>query len=502
MVFRTLNSYFRAILLCLIMHTLSAQILLPKRVVMEYPRNGVVLGNGWDQQIMDKAPTICVSFQEKKDTGQDQSAFITTVTDKFAMTRAYKIDTGFSFKLFGANVSDKLNYVGKSELKLENVTVALYAWVRNGARHASPGPTGLNLKPQYLQMARSDLPRFIKTCGTGFVSAIFGGAELASVFTFKEQSLNKQKEIGDSFEGSGFGAVINSISDSKFSQYTEGTNLKVTVHRSGGSGEPIASTRAEVLAALKTLASGAKSDARDFEFEVTSYESLAGWPRNRPLLRRENHQIIASQYLKFQALYEQVTLMLAQPGSFILGWGTNLDKLKQLEIALQGHVARLTATASKCAKTDCVIDPRDTVNDYEYRILLPGIRGSFEADVKLAEAIADLQTKQKGLQSQLEGARTHRSELNRRQLQVAAARTQVAVDEAQAVVDRLKGEYSGALRNAIVEKWIAMPSRQRCKADITDPGCLNSAQIDALAKRVWTFPPLPPTALSIKELTK
>jgi hypothetical protein len=75
--------------------------------VLEYPVEGVDLGQGWHRESVRKAVATCIHFAAREDTGQEQSMDLSVVTDSSALMDKLDVSAEAQFKSIGYSVSGK-----------------------------------------------------------------------------------------------------------------------------------------------------------------------------------------------------------------------------------------------------------------------------------------------------------------------------------------------------------------------------------------------------------
>jgi hypothetical protein len=462
---------------------------------VDYPDDGVQIGNGWKSGGNLKLLSTCVVFKTAQDGAQNKSVFIRSVTDKSSVMNQLQVSAELQVKAILGSASAKTEFIKKVEVKDEYSNFAVQALVTNGAKYAIPGDNGqVELTQSALKLAGTDPIAFFNQCGDTFVSALYGGAELDAILTFKTHSLDDQSTLKNSIEGSYSGVQLKASVTSTMQAYAQQSELAISFHQSGGSGDPIPTDQDGLTKAIQNLPSAAAAAPSFYQMEIIRYDSLANWPKASGAWASPDYGRIASQYERFSSLRDQVESILQNPNSFILGRGVTVKQLQDLDDSLLNHLRSLTKVAQACSESNganCAISPDDRISDYAYRILLPVAQGSFAADRELTAAALDLGSKQKALAD----ARAAVSKGFQDLLKVAltpefierlTAPQQAAATQAANYLATLQAAYPEALRDAVVKTWISPAVADRCRDNVNDDGCINNAQIADWSSKIVT----------------
>jgi hypothetical protein len=359
----------------------------------DYPENGVQLGSGWRAGTSEKTTARCVTNSETADTAQEKTVEIRSVSDKSSLMRELEISAQVRVKAIVASGTAKTSFTDKVEIKNEYSNFVVRAVVRNGAKYLIPTTAPIDLLPQYKKLAKENPVAFYSECGDSFVSALYGGAELDAVLTFKIHSVDAQQVIKGSVEGSGWNVQASGSVSSTMKTYSAQNELTIFFYQSGGAGDPLPTDQEGLNTAIQNLPQAAVAAPKFFQLDLMRYDALPSWSSIRAGWDDVGYGEIAEQYLRFTTLRDQVESMIDAPlntsNSFILGAGVFVQDLKNLDDKLLAHLQRLKLAAQKCLDSQgktCTIDPQDQVSDYEYRILLPVAEDSFAADTEIKKA--------------------------------------------------------------------------------------------------------------------
>ena len=211
--------------------------------VIEYPVEGVDLGQGWHREGVRRAIATCIHFAAREDTGQEQSMELSVITDSSALMDKLDISAEAQFKSIGFSVSGKARYAKDTEVRSSSLNVLAYATVMNGVEYVAPVEGGqresrIDLTPHYRDLARRDRVAFEQECGDGFVAAVHSGAELTAMLSFTETSRTVRTDIEAAMSGSGWGFSAEGRASSKMQEAAKAGTLRVTYYQTGGSGSP------------------------------------------------------------------------------------------------------------------------------------------------------------------------------------------------------------------------------------------------------------------------
>ncbi len=185
-----------------------------------YPREGVLLGQGWDSLKGQPATDVCVIFEEKEIAAHETSSRYTEVVNRHHLDKLLKVSASASYKGGVVSASGSADYSKQTTINQNRRSILATISVIAGSRHAAPvqsssHPAPISLLPQFADggAKRQDpTPEhvtdadFVVRCGDSFVSYIEKGGELNAVFGFSES----ERKIAESFairlKASGYGA--------------------------------------------------------------------------------------------------------------------------------------------------------------------------------------------------------------------------------------------------------------------------------------------------------
>lgn len=256
-----------------------------------YPREGVVLGQGWDSLKGQPATDVCVIFEEKEIAAHETSSRYTEVVNRHHLDKLLKVSASASYKGGIVSASGSADYSKQTTINQNRRSILATISVIAGSRYAAPvqsssNPAPISLLPQFADggAKRQDPPPdpvtdadFVVRCGDSFVSYIEKGGELNAVFGFSES----ERKIAESFairlKASGYGAsgslnVSTSTTAAELQKFTD-----IDVIQFGGPRMPSpvkAEDFYETVRAFTAPAGNEDFEEKAFRIAVIPYTSL------------------------------------------------------------------------------------------------------------------------------------------------------------------------------------------------------------------------------------
>ncbi len=466
---------------------------------VDYPRDGVSLGNGWNGALGEKTATRCIKFKQFDNPAGTRNLNINRYDTRYSFLNS--IDVSVEVQLhsfFDANASAKTKFTSELKIDQEESNFAVYAVVENGASYAGPDESGkILLTDEYEKLSNSDPKEFERQCGDSYVAAVFGGAELSALYTFHTYAVEEQKAITQMMQASGFNLFeANTSTTQKLIEYADKHQLTIFYTQSGGSGDPLPIDLAGITEKVQELPKLAKSAPFYAAIAIRRYDELPNWRRPKGSWLSEKYAHIVSQYSKMLSLRDLTQGMIHSSGNYNFDRGVSMADLQHTETELDSLVRGLNMVAQKCYETQgqgCSVDPSLAVSDYEFRIKLPVRKNSFVADTELENTKKELTTKQALLDHETEAARYRLSHglgtslTNEQREQMINMAVSARREEVQRLSDQVKqfeANYPKALHDAILEQWIVLPVLARCHADPVSVDCLNAEKVEELLSRI------------------
>jgi|GEM_PF-4241211 len=484
--------------------------------LIDYPKLGVDLGNGWNSLTGKKMNAVCVTFDQKEDTGQDTTENLTSITDQYSLMNEMHISAEAEVSALGTTVSSKMNYATKTTVNNEYSNFIVRAVVENGARFLIPEKERgvIGLTPMALNLAKTNLLRFEQVCGDTFVSSLHGGAELDAVITFTTRSQEDHQSLEVSFAGSGWGVEAKASGGGTVESLRKNGQMKITYYQSGGSGDPLATDQDKLNTLINGLPLSAANNPKLFQLGLTRYDSLADWPGNSSGWHDVVYRDLAAQYFKLNSLYTQTTGILANQSAYIFDQGLTVEQFKTVSDRLQSLTKDIKGLAQKCfssAGAGCELPAQYRLSDYTFRARMPVARGSFQTDVDLPKATAELAAATSSLNAV-------QNEINNSSGGIFSCKVNIgfcpelkakliialaAQADATAKLTQLRAQYPRSLKATIARTWLESVNTARCTRDVLDSGCTSLADLDTYIATINTpinlnagTVPLPPAGLT------
>jgi hypothetical protein len=496
----------------------------------DYPDNGVRIGNGWSRLQDSKASGQCIEFRVEEDKDQTSTSYVLRIHEKDQLSRNLNVSVraraqGIAGK--GA-VSGRASIIRDLALTSENLNLSVRARVDNGVQFAVPTEAlgEIVLKERFAELARTDLPRFLRTCGDSYVASIYSGGTVDAVLSFTA-STREEKETIERHVKANIGNVSASASMTSFLRtYRESQRLSITMVAFGGSGQPLGVDEATLLSAVQTLpaAVAVPGAAKKFRIGLGSYDQLSNWPRESLSGPRSDRlDTLVSQYLRFQSVYEDMAEILRQPSLYAFSGDVSVDSVRALQDSVQAFLRDLRQEIELCvARVEC---PSDDGGDVEKdrlaaEISRAGVELQRSADTSVASfdpttrtPVVDsvprfsLSSTDYEVRERLPALRRGIAELTEREaievrlveIQQELTRTpkcikdivlppyarlvdeQFQLLDRRDVIDRVLPFRAGG---SAYETWIYGVADQRCSDDAVSPLCLSQQNRSALRERM------------------
>ncbi|SLN72601.1 hypothetical protein ROA7450_04046 [Roseovarius albus] len=474
------------------------------------PETGLGLGWGWNAFHGEAIPTHCVQFKRDKPfKGQTSSLGFSEVNDQYELQAAMDMSAEASVKSVGYDVEGEMKFSTETSISGSSLTYLIEAEVLNAPWVALPpgdaGGHSVELTPMAERLAQRDLEQFKDVCGTGYVSATYGGAKLSIVVEIKTSSQDTRSAMSASVSGGGWGTKVSSAMSGSSSSSNEQASREISFFQSGGQPEKLPTTPKDIVEAAETLAGQADKAEKIFRIAVTPYEVLSNWPREESLSGSEvEYEELAALWGSYQALYTDLQDALESPDAFVVPYrncaetpcttaflpATNAkvrDELKDLQDDVLIGLDRLELAARACitAEEMCETNAALYRSPYAYQVAMP---------VRTCLLLEDFNP---------DDAKTYKSAKDEVYLTVYGApiRTKEEPDEQEhggPLIEEFFPEIELACNGAglsgtsgvsgalpiFASMMIEETAKGRCALSSLTPGCLSNADIAAWGERI------------------
>ncbi|MDJ0640299.1 MAG: hypothetical protein QNJ20_15845 [Paracoccaceae bacterium] len=288
------------------------------------PETGIGLGWGWNEFHGEAIPTQCVEFVRAQPfDGQTSSLDFTEVNDQYELQAAMDMSASASVKTAGYEVEGEAKFSSETKVNGSALTYLIEAEVLNAPWVAQPpgdgGGTSVRLTDAAMRLAERDLELFKDVCGTGYISATYGGAKLSIVVEIKTFSQATRQAMSASVKGGGWGVKVSAAMSGSSAAKNEKATREIHFHQTGGKPAVLPTTPDAIIEAAETLAVQADQAEKIFRIAVTPYEVLRNWPREQNLTGSDlEYEELAALWGSYQALYEGLQDALDAPDDYVL----------------------------------------------------------------------------------------------------------------------------------------------------------------------------------------
>ncbi|HHC6676473.1 TPA: ATPase [Vibrio parahaemolyticus] len=403
--------------------TLNGKIMSATNFVVDYPAEGVTLGQGWELGRSVKSFSTCIDFEEQSVGGQMATVKASKVFSSEELKREVETSISASAKAsyggFGASAKYKSNMVKKSKVESSFDTRLVKAEVVDGVEFVAPlavpesGTHAVVLSSYALALLDLDekgntteesLNAFWRHCGDAYVSAIERGAEMYIVSNNFNHSgfeeAQSSKTIGGSVSYLGNGVKAESMSSSLESALNTTKSSKFEYYHSAHRGLFIPSRIDDVARAIQLLGdSSEQNKSFPFRVQLTSYSDLPNFPTTVKLTtptgerlyvyrdRLESITAMLEHMLDYTLVDESDETKTCKPASVstcvrkpnlatYYHSEDNAERRNRYEALLKAvnrDVLIVSQEIEQCEKapSTCVAEFDGKYSDYFYRALLP-----------------------------------------------------------------------------------------------------------------------------------
>ncbi len=361
----------------------------------------------------------------------------------------------------------------------------------------------ISLSQKRADLAKNNKAEFQRICGDGFVAAQIGGGSLEVLYAFGNREEKEREEISAAMSGSYAAYSMSGTVKSVVEKYSKMTTTKIFYHQLGGFGDPLPISQQELEQKIQRLPQEAKDSPRPFRITVIPYSELPNYP-HKPSGTKSDIDHIASVYYQLATLRFSIDKILKYPSDYIgfasgacahglfLGCvfyrGVNLDDLRSLQDAIEGARKKLEDAIRACLQGKPCVYPADVpANDYGFRAQLPVRTLSFQTDVELQKARADLVNTQAAYDRHpkcaiefLSGACNPGDPLEHPERRALRA----AIGNLTQTIASLEAKLPWDVVQARYRTWIDEPARTRC-AEQRNAGCFTNLEMQNLLVEMY-----------------
>lgn len=296
---------------------------------IDYPEQGVVLGQGYNLVTDEPTQGVCVDFVPVQDPSQEVSYRFEEVTTHSTINSSSRIHASGSLKMALVKASAKLDFYSKENFSIDTTKFLLTADITNSALFAGAsfaykqgaGLANVASIPEALRKGATDsilraaapanaaenvgvkfknaaLRNNIKHCGQGYVAAIVSGAEVDAFLTFSKSDAEAVAEIKAGIKATMGGVFSASGSFAQNQQAIErNERTEVNVYRSGGRATAFAYTVDALRTSLQQLPVDAAAHPKPIRIAILPYSKLDDSPLSGGLVAADLLDGIAAFFL-------------------------------------------------------------------------------------------------------------------------------------------------------------------------------------------------------------
>ncbi len=268
---------------------------------LDYPQEGVVLGQGYNL-LQDKvAYGNCVNFVPVQDPSQHINFRFEEVNSHSEVQSRTKISASGSMRMAILNASARLQFLSDEKFKLDTTKFILNAEVTNSSLFAAPSVSykrGVSLpdapvenggkSTNWRQVAvdndfristRGNALQNHQRCGHGFVAAIISGAAVDAFLTFSKSNAEALADINGGLKADIAGIFkVSGSFEQRQSSVARQDSTSVSLFRYGGESGSIAYDLAGLKDSIRELTQDAAEAPKPIRIGVLPYSALDNQP--------------------------------------------------------------------------------------------------------------------------------------------------------------------------------------------------------------------------------
>lgn len=295
----------------------------PMRYV-EYPSQGVLLGQGWDAFRNAPASGICIEFAELTVPGHDIDIRVDDIYSRDQLNEALRLSVSASYSGVGAKASGRVDYSNSLSVDRTKSNVMATIEVLKGDQFVGPVATQMTGKPTtYATMRLNDAGRkalsggadeFRRACGDSFVHHIKRGGRLNAYFSFDGLESQQKNSLAAAISASGWGGSVSAQMNTETEKKRWEKVTGIRVYQSGGPMQPTPMNGNEFNDTVRQFLATSDPDlfpTKAFEIGLSRYDNLPDWKSNESMGDPERLSELMVMYWLFNDLrieYENIIL--------------------------------------------------------------------------------------------------------------------------------------------------------------------------------------------------
>ncbi|WP_282153077.1 hypothetical protein [Ruegeria atlantica] len=481
----------------------------PTEIILA-PETGLGLGWGWNEFHGEAIPTHCVQFtRDKPFKGQTSALDFSEVNDQYELQAAMDMSAEASVKSVGYDVEGEMKFSAETKINGTSLTYLIEAEVLNAPWVALPPSAGagqaVQLTPMATRLAERDLELFKDVCGTGYISATYGGAKLSIVVEIKTSSQASRTAMSSAVSGGGWGTKVSAAMGGSSSTNNEQASREVQFFQSGGQPEKLPTTPTAIVEAAEDLAGQAAKAEKIFRIAVTPYEVLSNWPREDSLSGSEvEYEELAALWGSYRALFTDLQDALDTPEAYVVPYqicasspctaaflpATNAKvqaELKDMQDEILIGLDRLELAARTCITAEELCETNTALyrSPYAYQVSMP-VRTCLLVDDFSTDDANAYKTARESVYSVVYGEPI-RSEANPAERDHGGPLIEEFFPEVELACDNTSLTGTAGASGALpiyASMMIEETAKGRCALSSLAPGCLSNADISDWGQRI------------------
>ena len=397
----------------------SVEGITPTRI--EYPTNQPpLIGQGWTTPAGTKSDAICIQFEQKEQNYQDVAIDLSFVQDNNHFLS--KSDASLNAKvngLFGGfEASATIRIAKETGFTANSTRISARATVDQGPIFVAPPETNLlevnkdledfykntwqwqdsrnikdlivdsttsriQLKDEYVEMAKNDMNKFLHECGDSFVDVIHRGGILVGSLNFTDTTSSEKEELLHEVGGGGGGATFSASIKRQIDKFNENKRLTMKFEATGGSDVTLPTDADSLYRSVQEFPGKVANAPKPIWMTVRRYDSLINWPPVGPINIAEpsGGEELVRSYMQLLYIEGVLNEIITHSAGWLFAWDMSLDELKTMRHEVRVMENEVESKGKECAiNKNCAPGNWAKWRDFDLLVRLP-IRGNFEADI-------------------------------------------------------------------------------------------------------------------------